>query len=105
MSDVPNFIVGVGRLALFKMAGEYVQKGVQSETNSEVRQMILEQMHVQAKYYKDLLLSKGFTAESEKYERVEKDTQELLSKSNIAINSKVVDEVHQAIMGYCLKRK
>jgi hypothetical protein len=101
MNNVPNFVVGVGRPALFDMVGQYVQKGATPEINQEARRMVLEQIIIQANYYSEFLLSKGFKEEADQYFQVGKNMAEILATIPELTNKKGVDEVHQAILNHC----
>lgn len=101
MESVPHFVIGMGRPALFHMTSEYVQKGVTPDINQEARRMVLEQIIVQAEYFRKLLKNKGYIAEAEKYERVGIETSALINETSPLSNKKGLDEVHEAILNFC----
>lgn len=104
IDNVPHFVIGMGRPALFQMTSEYVQKGVTPDINQEARRIVLEQIIVQAEYFKDILISEGFTDEADKYERIGSEMSLLLADTVPLLNKKGLDEVHQAILNFCSKK-
>lgn len=101
INNVPHFVIGVGRPALFEMVGQYVQKGPVPEINHEARRMVLEQVERQARYYADYLKERGFNDKASQYARIGKNVQNVLAGTKPLSNKKGIDEVHNAIMMSC----
>lgn len=101
IDNVPHFVIGVGRPALFEMVGQYVQKGAIPEINQEARRMILEQIERQSVHYANFLISRGFTSEASQYSRVGDNVRKILIDTSPLSNKKGIDEVHRAIMECC----
>lgn len=104
IDNVPHFVIGLGRPALFEMLGKYVQSGAVKENNQEARRMVLEQIIAQARYFAHFLKSKGFELDAERYELVEREMLKLLASTQPLTNKKGVDEVHRSILAYCSQK-
>jgi hypothetical protein len=101
IDGVPQFVIGVGRPALFDMVRQYVQQGAVPEINQEARRMVLEQIERQSVYYANFLSSRGFGVEASHYTRAGDMVRKILTGTSPLTNKKGVDEVHHAIMECC----